>query len=199
MEQAETQPKSFQAKARNFISDNLGSRSIIFVGMMGSGKTAIGKIVASALNLEFCDSDKEIVDAADLEIPEIFEKYGEPYFRSGEERVIQRLLEEGPKVISLGGGAFVSESTRNACKEKGISVWLKGDVNLLLSRVLKRPNKRPLLMTDDPKQTLIDLMKQREPIYAMADIHISSSKNSKAHTRDAVITALSQYLEETNA
>lgn len=195
MNQAATQPKQTQAQARQGIGSALGKRSLVFVGMMGSGKTAIGKIVASALGLEFSDSDSEIVDAADLEIPEIFEKYGEEYFRSGEERVIQRLLDDGPKVISLGGGAFMSEATRKACAQNAISIWLKGDADLLMARVMKRPGTRPMLQTENPRKTLVELMQKREPIYAMADVHVESSKHSKTRTRDNVILALSKHLK----
>jgi len=172
----------------------LGSRSIVFVGMMGSGKTAIGRLVAAALDLPYFDSDHEIVAAANLEIPEIFELHGEEYFRAGEERVIQRLLSDGPAVISLGGGAFVSPATRQAISENGISIWLTADLDLLMSRVMRRPGTRPLLQTENPRATLEDLMKRREPIYQMANLHVPSSKISKNHTRDAVLKALGSYL-----
>lgn len=194
MAKADNQPQEAQNLARKAIKEALGDRSIVFVGMMGSGKTAIGKIVASALNMPFFDSDKEIVDAADLDIPQIFEKYGEAYFRSGEERVIKRLLEEGPKILSLGGGAFMSSETRDVCKQYGISVWLKGDADLLMSRILKRPGTRPILKTDNPRQTLIDLIKERDPIYAQANVHVESSRSSKAKTRDNAILAIHDFL-----
>lgn len=176
------------------IVDSLGSKSVVFVGMMGSGKTAIGRLVAAALELPYFDSDHEIVAAANLEIPEIFELHGEPYFRAGEERVIQRLLSEGPAVISLGGGAFVSEATRKEVSQKGISIWLTADLDLLMSRVMRRPGTRPLLQTADPRATLADLMKRREPIYQHADLHVPSSKISKIHTRDSVLASLRKFL-----
>src|SRR5665811_517885 len=158
MKQAENRLKNSQNTNSKAIVDALGSKSVVFVGMMGSGKTAIGKIVAAALDLDFYDSDREIKKAADLDIPEIFEKYGEPYFRAGEERVIQRLLDNGPAVLSLGGGAFLSEATRNTCNENAVTVWLKADAELLLSRVMRRPTTRPLLKTENPRQTLIDML-----------------------------------------
>ena len=175
----------------------LDGRSIVFVGMMGSGKTAIGKLVASSLDLPFFGSDHEIVAAANLDIPEIFERHGEPYFRAGEERVIQRLLAEGPAVISLGGGAFISQQTRNEIKQKAISVWLTADLDLLLARVMRRPGTRPLLQTADPRSTLSALKEKREPIYALADLHVPSSKVSKNHTRDAVLKSLRDFFLET--
>ena len=176
------------------LHEALGDRSIVFVGMMGSGKTAIGRLVAAALDVPFYDSDQEIVAAANMDIPEIFEKHGEPYFRAGEERVIQRLLSDGPAVLSLGGGAFMSETTRKEICEHGISVWLKADLELLMSRVLRRPGTRPLLNTPDPKATLTELKEKREPVYALSDIHVESSRISKAHTRDAVLAALKEKL-----
>lgn len=176
------------------LREALGNKCIAFVGMMGSGKTAIGRLVAATLDIPFCDSDQEIVAAANMDIPEIFEKHGEPYFRAGEERVIQRLLSGGPVVLSLGGGAFMSEKTRQAISRQGISVWLKADLELLFNRVSRRPGTRPLLNTTDPRKTLGDLQKAREPVYALADIHVESSRISKAHTHDAVLAALADRL-----
>ncbi|MGB7286456.1 MAG: shikimate kinase [Salaquimonas sp.] len=176
------------------IQEALNGRSLVFVGMMGSGKTAIGKLVAAALDLPFFDSDHEIVAAANLDIPEIFASYGEEYFRSGEEKVIQRLLGSRSSVISLGGGAFVSQATRDEISKSAISIWLTADLDLLMSRVMRRPGTRPLLQTENPRATLAALKEKREPIYALADIHIPSSKISKNHTREAVIQQLSQFL-----
>jgi len=181
------------------ILERLGTRSIVFVGMMGSGKTAIGRLTAQALELPYFDSDHEIVAAANMEIPEIFEAHGEAYFRSGEERVIQRLLNEGPAVISLGGGAFMSQATREAIAKKGITLWLTADLDLLMQRVMKRPGARPLLQAADPRATLASLMEKREPVYKLADIHVPSSKVSKNHTRDAVLAALEHTLEGKSA
>jgi shikimate kinase len=177
------------------IRDRLGTRPIVFVGMMGSGKSAIGRMVADELKLRFVDSDAEIVAAAGMSIPEIFAKFGEEHFRSGEKRVVHRLLAEGPLVLSLGGGAFMPQETRDEIAAKAISVWLKADLELLLSRVLRRPKARPLLQTADPKATLAELLQRREPVYALADIHVESSRLSKKETRDDVLRALAEWLE----
>ena len=176
------------------IKDRLGGRNIVFVGMMGSGKSAVGRLVAEDLQLPFFDSDQEIVTAAGLSIAEIFERFGEEYFRAGERRVIARLLGEGSCVLSLGGGAILSEETRNLIKRRGISCWLVADADLLLARVTRRPTTRPLLQTADPRATLVDLLARREPIYRLADLHIPSSRISKRQTGDAVLTALAAWL-----
>ena len=198
IEQAQKRNQTTRGNIRlpnpNAIVNALGTKSLVFVGMMGCGKTAIGRITASALGLKFYDADKEIEHAADLSVPEIFEKYGEAYFRAGEEKVIQRLLQDGSCVLSLGGGAFMSEVTRKVCEEFAISVWLKADIDILLTRVMKRPGTRPILNTGNPKQTLIDLSVKRDPIYALAELHVESSKISKGRTRDAVLNALAQRL-----
>lgn len=174
----------------------LGTRPIVFVGMMGSGKTAVGKLVAAELDLPFHDSDAEIVEAAGMSIPEIFEKFGEDYFRAGERRVIARLLAEGPSVLSLGGGAFVSSETREEISRRGVSIWLVADADLLLSRVMNRPKTRPLLQTADPRATLVDLLEKRTPIYRLADIHVESSRASKRQTRDSALDQLAIWLAE---
>lgn len=176
------------------IRARLGNRPIVFVGMMGSGKTAVGKLVASDLGLPFHDSDNEIVEAAGMSIPEIFERFGEDYFRAGERRVIARLLAEGPGVLSLGGGAFVSAETREEIRRHGVSVWLVADPDLLLSRVMNRPKTRPLLQTADPRATLVDLLEKRTPVYRLADIHVESSRGSKRQTCNAVINQLDDWL-----
>jgi len=173
----------------------LGRRNIAFVGMMGSGKTAIGRLVAEDLQLPFFDSDTEICAASGLTIPEIFERFGEDYFRAGEKRVIARLLAQGPSVISLGGGAFLAGETRDLIASNGISCWLMADPDLLLSRVGRRPGTRPLLQTAEPRKTLVDLLAKREPVYRLANLHIVSSKISKRHTGDAVLAALADWLE----
>ena len=176
----------------------LANHSLVFVGMMGSGKTAIGRMVAASLDLPYYDSDHEIVTAANMEIPEIFEQHGEEYFRAGEERVIQRVLSDGPCVLSLGGGAFISELTRKEISEHATSIWLTADLDLLMARVMRRPGTRPLLNTSDPRATLQALMLEREPIYALADLHVESSKISKSKTRDGVLTALHNHLSGTD-
>jgi shikimate kinase / 3-dehydroquinate synthase len=146
---------------------------IVLVGMMGSGKSAIGQRLAARLGLSFFDADAEIVSAAGMSIPEIFEKYGEGYFRDGERRVLFRLLNNGPIVLATGGGAFLDPRTRRRVAERGISVWFDADHETLLKRV-RRKSDRPLLQTPDPAATLRRLMDERYPIYATADLRVLS-------------------------
>ena len=151
----------------------LGPRSIVLVGMMGSGKSSIGRRLAARLAIPFVDADSEIEEAAGMTIAEIFEAHGEAYFRAGEMRVIARLLDHGPQVLATGGGAFMSKETRALIRSKGISVWLKAEFDVLLKRIRRRTD-RPLLKTDDPAATLNALMAERDPIYAEADITVHS-------------------------
>ena len=145
----------------------LAGRSIVLVGMMGAGKSSIGRRLASRLGIPFIDADAEIESAAGMTIPEIFEKHGEPYFRAGEARVIARLLDSGPQVLATGGGAVMDPQTRALIGQKGISIWLKADIDVLLKRT-KRRNDRPLV------EKIKDLLPVREPIYAQANIIIQS-------------------------
>ena len=145
----------------------LGGRSIVLVGMMGAGKSSIGRRLASRLGIPFIDADTEIESAAGMTIPEIFEKHGEPYFRAGEARVIARLLENGPQVLATGGGSLMDAQTRALIGEKGVSIWLKADIDVLLKRT-KRRNDRPLV------EKIRDLLPLREPLYAQSDIIIQS-------------------------
>ena len=145
----------------------LAGRSIVLVGMMGAGKSSIGRRLASRLGIPFIDADAEIESAAGMTIPEIFEKHGEPYFRAGEARVIARLLDNGPQVLATGGGAVMDPQTRALIVQKGISIWLKADIDVLLKRT-KRRNDRPLV------EKIKDLLPVREPIYAQANIIIHS-------------------------
>jgi shikimate kinase len=145
----------------------LAGRSIVLVGMMGAGKSSIGRRLASRLGIPFIDADTEIESAAGMTIPEIFEKHGEPYFRAGEARVIARLLDNGPQVLATGGGAIMDSQTRALIGQKGISIWLKADIDVLLKRT-KRRNDRPLV------EKIKDLLPVREPIYSRADIIIQS-------------------------
>jgi len=157
---AESGPESVVVRA-------LGGRSIVLVGMMGAGKSSIGRRLASRLGIPFIDADTEIVSAAGMTIPEIFEKHGEPYFRAGEARVIARLLDNGPQVLATGGGSVMDPQTRALIGQKSISIWLKADIDVLLKRT-KRRNDRPLV------EKIKDLLPVREPIYAQADIIIQS-------------------------
>ena len=143
----------------------LGNRSIVFVGLMGAGKTAIGRKVAAMLALPFIDSDQEIESVSRMTVPELFERYGETEFRALEQRVILRVLENGPQVLSTGGGAFMNAQTREAIAGHGVSVWLKAELDLLMERVSKKQN-RPLLKSPDPRAVLERLMAERYPVYA---------------------------------
>jgi shikimate kinase len=151
----------------------LGSRSLVLVGMMGAGKSSIGRKLAQRLSLPFVDADTEIEHAAGMSISEIFAKHGEPYFRAGEARVIARLLDGGPQILATGGGAFMHPQSREAIRAKGISIWLKAEYDVLMKRI-KRRSDRPMLKTDDPGETLRRLMQERDPVYAEADITVHS-------------------------
>jgi shikimate kinase len=156
----------------------LGRRNLIFVGLMGAGKSAIGRLVAQSLSIPFVDTDAEIEKVSRMTVTELFSAYGETEFRALETRVIERLLRGGPRVISTGGGAFINENTREQIKRGGVSIWLKADLDVLWERVNKRDN-RPLLKTENPKKTLENLMIQRYPIYAEADLTVHSGNVRK--------------------
>jgi shikimate kinase len=175
------------------VTSRLGNRSIVLVGMMGAGKTYVGKRLAIRLNVPFVDADVEIEKAAAQTIPEIFAEHGEPYFRDGERRVIARLLNEGPQVLATGGGAFMNAETRNSIAAKGVSIWLNADVSLILSRVKRRAN-RPLLNTPDPEGTLRRLIAERNPIYALADLEVASRDEPHDAICEDVIRSLDAYL-----
>src|SRR6267378_5727070 len=151
----------------------LGTRSLVLVGMMGAGKSTIGRRLSVRLRLPFLDADIEIEAAAGMSIPDIFETHGEPHFRDGEARVIARLLDNGPAVIATGGGAFMREETRRRIQEKAVSIWLKADADIIMKRVKRRAD-RPLLQTADPAATIGRLIREREPVYQHADITVAS-------------------------
>ena len=165
----------------------LGGRSIVLVGMMGAGKSSIGRRLASRLGIPFIDADAEIESAAGMTIPEIFEKHGEPYFRAGEARVIARLLDNGPQVLATGGGSVMDPQTRALIGQKGISIWLKADIDVLLKRT-KRRNDRPLV------EKIKDLLPVREPIYAQADIIIQSRDEPHDTIIDEIMSELPKRL-----
>ena len=171
----------------------LGGRSIVLVGMMGAGKTSVGKRLASKLGLPFVDADAEIEAGAQLTISEIFERFGEAYFRDGERKVIARLLNGGPQVVATGGGAFMNRTTRENIAARSVSIWLKPDVEVLLARVRKKSN-RPLLQTDNPEQTLRRILEERSPIYALADITIESREGPHESVVDATLRRLADLL-----
>ena len=170
----------------------LSGRSVVLVGMMGAGKTSVGKRLATKLGLPFVDADAEIEAGAQLTISEIFERFGEAYFREGERKVIARLLKGGPLVLATGGGAFMNATTRHNIASHGLSIWLKPNFDILLARVRKKSN-RPLLKTADPEQTLRRLLEERSPTYALADFTIESV--DAAH--DSVVDAILRRLHST--
>ncbi len=172
----------------------LGRRSIVLVGMMGAGKSSIGRRVATRLAIPFVDADAEIELAADMTIAEIFAVHGEPYFRAGEARVIARLLDRGPQVLATGGGAFMNAQTRAALQEKAVSVWLKADLEVLTRR-LRRRNDRPLLKTEDPVATLTNLLQMRDPIYATADVTVLSRDVTHDVIVDEIVAAVGMKLD----
>ena len=148
-------------------------KTVAMVGMMGAGKTAIGTALARYLDVDFLDSDTEIVAAANASIAEIFERDGEAFFRDRESQVIARLLDGNPGVLSTGGGAFLRDENRQMIHERGISVWLRADLDLLWSRV-RHKTTRPLLMTDNPRETLAAIQRERDPVYALADVTVDA-------------------------
>jgi len=169
--------------------ERLGNRSIVFVGLMGAGKTAIGRKVAAMLSLPFIDSDQEIESVSRMTVPELFERYGETEFRALEQRVILRLLENGPQVLSTGGGAFMNAHTREAIASHGVSVWLKAELDLLMERVSKKQN-RPLLKSPDPRAVLERLMGERYPVYATSDVTVPTRDDRKEVIATEVVNAL---------
>lgn len=171
----------------------LGARAIVLVGMMGAGKSTVGRRLAARLHLPFVDADTEVETAHRMPIPEIFETYGEPYFRDGESRVIARLLEGGPVVLATGGGAFMREETRSRIKAKAISLWLKADIDVIMRRVRRRAD-RPLLQTPDPEGTVARLLTEREPVYQHADLIISSRDVPHDKVVEECIDALHTHL-----
>ncbi len=170
-------------------------RTVALVGLMGAGKSAIGKRLAMRLGLPFVDADDEIEHAAGCSIAEIFEKYGEAYFRAGERRVIARLLDGPAHVLSTGGGAYIDPETRALMRAKAVTVWLRAELDVLYDRVRKRGH-RPLLRQGDPREVLARLMAQRYPIYAEADIVVDSTAQPAERTTEQVIEALRAHLAE---
>jgi shikimate kinase len=175
------------------IREALGSRSIVLIGLMGAGKTAVGRRLANRLDLPFTDADSEIELAAGQTVSEIFAEHGEPYFRQGEARVIARLLLTGPQVLATGGGAYMNASTRASIKARGISIWLKAELPVLLHRVRRRDN-RPLLAVGDPEAVMRGLMRKRYPIYGRADITVESRDVAHDVMVADVVEALARHL-----
>lgn len=171
----------------------LGTRPIVLVGMMGAGKSTIGRRLSARLGLPFLDADAEIEAAAGMSIPDIFEAHGEPHFRDGEARVIARLLQGGAAVLATGGGAFMREETRRRIQSEAVSVWLKADAEIIMRRVRRRSD-RPLLQTADPEATVSRLLSEREPVYRHADITIASRDVPHDRIVDECIEALHALL-----
>jgi len=168
---------------------------LVFIGLMGAGKSCIGRMVAKELNLDFVDADREIEEAAGCSIADIFKLYGEEAFRDGEERVIARLLEGEQLVLATGGGAFIRERTRKLILEKSVSVWLRADLELLLQRTSGRTH-RPLLNRGNPRKILADFIETRYPIYAGADIIFDCDESSKEETCDAVLELMAKSFDD---
>ena len=164
-------------------------RTVALVGMMGSGKSSVGRRLAARLGVPFKDADSEIERAAGCPIPEIFDRFGEGAFRDGERKVIARLLGEAPHVLATGGGAFVDASTRERLKESAVTVWIKAPVEVLLARVKRRDN-RPLLRGDDPRGVLERLLAERTPIYQLADVTVESDDGPHSQAVDQIVAAL---------
>jgi len=175
------------------IAAALGGRSVVLVGMMGAGKSTIGRRLSARLALPFLDADAEIEAAAGMSIPDIFESRGEADFRDGEVRVIARLLESGPAVIATGGGAVMRQETRDRIRAKAVSIWLKVDTDVIMRRV-KRRSDRPLLQTADPEATVERLIREREPIYGQADVTVWSRDVPHEKIVDECIGALHEKL-----
>ena len=173
----------------------LGRRSIVLVGMMGVGKSSVGRRLTARLGIPFVDADTEIERAAGMSIADIFARHGEADFRSGEARVIARLLESGPQVLATGGGAVMNPDTRALIKAKGVSIWLSADFDVLMRRINKRKNERPLLQTADPAATLRALLAERDPSYAQADIAVQSRDVAHDAIVADIVAALTAFLK----
>lgn len=171
------------------------TKPIVLVGLMGVGKTTVGRRLAARLRVPFYDADEEIEAAANMRISEFFEAYGEPAFREGERKVIERLLSGPPHILATGGGAFMNEQTRALVKEKATSVWLRADLDLLVKRTSLR-NTRPLLQQGNPRETLQRLLEERAPIYAEADLTVDSVEGPHGRTVDRIIKALNMAVKQ---
>lgn len=176
------------------IRKSLGSGSVVLIGLMGAGKTAIGRRLATRLGLNFVDADTEIEQAAGKSISDIFADHGESHFRNGERRVITRLLGDGPQVLATGGGAYMNDETRKTIAEYGVSVWLKADLKVLMERVVRRDH-RPLLKTKDPDAVMKRLMDERYPVYSSSNITVRSRDVPHEVIVDEIMAALARHLK----
>jgi shikimate kinase len=180
------------SKDTALVRQRLDGHPIVLVGLMGAGKTTVGRRLAEKLGLTFVDADHEIEIAAGQTIPEIFAKHGEAYFRDGERKVIARLLENGAQVLATGGGAYMNADTRSAIRSHGISIWLRADFDLLMRRVRRRSN-RPLLQNDDPEGVMRKLIDERYPVYAEADITVDSRDVAHTSIVNTIIKTLARW------
>jgi shikimate kinase len=185
-------PRRAIAREAETVRERLGNHPVVVVGLMGAGKSSVGRRLAEKLGIPFVDADQEIELAAGKTISEIFADHGESYFREGERKVIARLLGNGAQVLATGGGAFLNEETRAAIQVHGVSVWLKAPLQLLMKRVMKRQG-RPLLKTADPEAVMLDLMEKRYPVYSLADVTVESRDVQHNHMVNDVIRALGQW------
>lgn len=190
----DTTELAWVANSARIIRGLIGKRPIVLVGLMGSGKSTIGRKLAQVLDVEFFDSDTEIENASRMSVKDLFAVYGEPEFRALEQRVMLRLMEEGPRVISTGGGAFMNPEVRAAVKQGGIAIWLEAELDVLMERVGRRET-RPLLQNDDPEQTMRAMMEKRHPVYAEAHIRVQSRNEKKDVMAGEVVEALRKWLE----
>ncbi len=191
-ENAETLSEHTDGEA---IRTRLGNRSVVLVGLMGAGKSTIGRKAAQMLALPFVDADHEIESVSRMTIAELFTTYGEPEFRALERRVISRLLKQGPQILATGGGAYMNADTRRAIARNGVAVWLKADFDVLMDRVGRKQN-RPLLKTADPQATMRKLMEDRYPVYAQADVTVLSRDEKKDVIAAELVSALGDHLRE---
>ncbi|MEX6506403.1 shikimate kinase [Jiella sp. M17.18] len=186
------------AKHLDSVQDRLGRRSVVLIGLMGAGKTTVGRKLASLVGLPFRDSDAEIEAASRMSVPELFEAYGEPEFRALEARVIARLTQEGPQVLATGGGAYMREETRLLFRTCAVTVWLKADLDTLMERVSRRQN-RPLLKNDNPREVMQRLIDIRYPVYAEADLTIVSRNVRREVVAEEIVAALDRHLATESA
>ena len=176
----------------------LGAKVVVLVGLMGAGKSTVGRKIATMLNLPFRDVDTEIETVSRMTIPELFETYGEEEFRDLERRVILRLLEDGPMILATGGGAYMNAETREAIAANGISIWLNAELDVLMDRVSRRQN-RPLLKNDDPRGVMQRLMTERYPVYALADLHVMTRDDKKEVIAGELVDVLIAHLDKDRA
>ena len=193
MDEQMTKPN--QNENIDLIRAQLGQQSITIVGLMGAGKSVIGRKVAMKLKIPFVDADSEIEKAAKMSVADIFASYGEPEFRRLEKSVIRRVLEGGPQILATGGGAYMDTETREMVSENGVSLWLSADIDLLMQRVSKKTT-RPLLKNPNPRGVMEDLIKERYPVYSVADLEIASRDVSKDEMTNLVVAGLAQYFRE---